>query len=477
MATQINNVVTPAQAALNSKLYGSNAFGQAAPTQQSSFDTGASSLIGGIGNAINKGISAIGGVKFGQQPASGSFPVSPSLQASANTAQNAPASGVIASPSTTSGGIQTPPVGQTTVSTGQNANPGYVPGSIGPGNTPFLPAGTTASGGTGGAAGSVVSPNITASATTPQPVPTTFPGLVGATATAGQNAVNTGSSQEQEAFQKAQALQSQLAGSQENEANTLANMQGNPIPIEFQQGRGNIVQNLYQQQQNALASELQGQSNLAGQGTAVQGQGIGALGTATGAAQPQLAGIGSQQYYNPLDTSSAGASNQYGTGPAAAANVASIQQHTSNINDWSAARQSAANIGSQLTGFLQQNQINPSDFNGVNKFLQAIGAQTSSPQYKQFYNLVTDLANTYAPVLGQGDASNYKVQLAQSLLDGTANGQSIPQILQGLDQQAQAKIQGEQQTVDRLQNGENPNPTSTNTGSNSSVSGFAWSGN
>lgn len=435
MAAQISNVVTPAQQALNNKMFGGISASTPATTTT------------GLSNP-----SFLGNLGFGNELSSSKAPVAPSTPSISNPLTSfQPAKTTTPAVAPAAHTIAPAPVGQTTAATGQQANPNYQPGSIGPGNTPYLsPASTTPANGI--PAASAVSTPAT------PPVPTTFPGLVGSLTGAGQSAVSTGASQEKEAFQKAQALQAQLAGSQSNEANTLANMQGNPIPIEFQQGRGNIVQNLYEQQQNALASELQGQSNLAGQGTAIQGQGINALGTATGAAQPQLAGIGSQQYYNPLDTSSAGASNQYGTGPAAAANVSSIQDHTKNINDWSAARQSATNIGGQLTSFLQQNQINPSDFNGVNKFLQAIGAQTSSPQYKQFYNLVTDLANTYAPVLGQGDASNYKVQLAQSLLDGTANGQSIPQILQGLDNQAQAKIQGEQETVQRLQTGQNPNP-------------------
>lgn len=210
-----------------------------------------------------------------------------------------------------------------------------------------------------------------------------------------------------------------------------------------------------QTQQSGLTSALGGANTQ-------QAQTISGLGTAAGYSQPQLGAYG-QGYYNPLTANSAG-SNPYGTGPAAAANVQSIQDHTKTVNDWSAARQSATNIGNQLTSFLNQNAINPSDFNAVNKFLQTIGAQTSSPQYKQFYNLVTDLANTYAPVLGQGDASNYKVQLAQSLLDGTANGQSIPQILSGLDAQAQAKISGEQQIIQKLQNGENVNPSVTYNG-------------
>lgn len=471
MATQISNVVTPAQAALNGKLYGggANAFGQQTPAPQSSFDAGAAKLFGNIGGAINSGLSALGGVKFGQQPTStGPFSVSPALQASANTAQNAPAAGNIATNTAPASGlIGSAPVGQTVADTGQQTNPNYVPGSIGPGNTPFLPTGGTSTAGTSGVPATGSTTGTTTQ--TPAPVPSTFSGLVGSLAGTGQNAINTGSSQEQQAYQEAQALQQQLAQSQGNEASTLANMQGNPIPIEFQQGRGNIVQGLYQSQQNALSSELAGESALASQGTALQGQGIGALGSATSAAQPNLGAIGSQQYYQPLNADQT-SDSQYGTGPAAASNVASIQSQTSTINDLAASR-SAANsiVSNQLTPFLQQNGINPSDFNEVNQFLQNIGAQTSSPQYSTFKNMVADLASVYAQILTPpgGSTTDLQTQIAQSLINSTSSGQSILQVIQNLDGQAQSKISGLQANVSNLQNGQNVNTSSSSTGGSS----------
>jgi len=309
----------------------------------------------------------------------------------------------------------------------------------------------------------------------------TFTGLVGQLGSYGakdSDASNTALEAAKAAKARYEEAIANLTQVRKNEADSLARTGNSPIPLEFQQGRAAVLQgqyaaleNAYGQEANAAAALFSPALNAAVTG---QGQKISASQQAASLAAPQLSSYG-QGYYNPLDTKGGAASGQYGTGPAAAANVGSIQDQTKLVNDWSAARQSAVNIGNQLIQFVQSNGVNPTDLNAVNKFLQAIGAQTSSPQYKQFYNLVTDLANTYAPVLGQGDASNYKVQLAQSLLDGTANGQTLPQILSGLDAQAQTKIAGVQSNIQRLNSGQNVNPeASSNSGASSGGDIWSW---
>lgn len=70
-----------------------------------------------------------------------------------------------------------------------------------------------------------------------------------------------------------------LLDSQTNEANQLALNAQNPIPLEFQQGRGQVLQNQFTQQQAALSNALQS-------ATQTQGQQIGALQGAAGLAQP-----------------------------------------------------------------------------------------------------------------------------------------------------------------------------------------------
>lgn len=322
-----------------------------------------------------------------------------------------------------------------------------------------------------------------------QGTPVSFPGLVGSLANSSQQ----GSQQGKDITGQLQNISNQGSSGVLNATNNLRNLQdqyaseinrvaGLPIGAADQAGRDANLNLLYSSKvsnaQTALQNALQGQSqqitgltSAGGLANTQQGLIQSGMTSAGQLAQPQLGAYG-QAYYQPLQAGQQQGGN-YGTGPAAAANVASVQEQTKLVNDWSAARQSANNIGNQLQTFLQTNQINPADFNAVNKFLQAIGAQTSSPQYKQFYNLVTDLANTYAPVLStSGDATNYKTQLAQSLLDGTASGKTIPQILQGLDQQAQAKIAGIQSNIQNLNTGGQVNPTIL---SGPSTGGGIWS--
>lgn len=308
---------------------------------------------------------------------------------------------------------------------------------------------------------------------TPMP---TYTGIVGSLANFNSPVGQQANTQAQEAYKNTQGLIGQLKQSRDAEATAIANQGQAPIPMGDITGRQAVIRQLYETQQANLGSQAQAESALYGPALTAaglgQGQNLQGLQSAATAAKPELGAFG-QGYYNPIDPAQAN-SSPYGTGPAAAANVASIQSLTQQANDWSASRQAATNIGSQLTNFLSSNQVNPADFNAVNRFLQTIGAQTSSPQYKQFYNLITDLANTYAPVLSTtGDATNYKTELAQSLLDGTASGQTIPQILQSLDAQAQAKIQGVIQTRDRLQSGGNVNPEAPY-GSTGSASTLSW---
>lgn len=194
---------------------------------------------------------------------------------------------------------------------------------------------------------------------------------------------------------------------------------------------------------------------------------------------PQLGPIGTQQYYTPGQSNS----SPYGTGPEAAANVGSIQDQTTQVNNWSQARQSAGNIiQNNLNPILSKNGINPNDLNAINQFVQLIAGQTSNPVYKEFGNVMSELASSYASILTQPgqDPTNLQTTIAQGLLNPSAKGETFSQVLQGLDSQAYQKILGAQQNVDRLKTGQNVNPAPTQSttggGSSSSASGFGWNG-
>lgn len=160
---------------------------------------------------------------------------------------------------------------------------------------------------------------------------------------------------------------------------------------------------------------------------------------------------------------------QFGTGPAAAANAAAVAALQTQVISMSAAR-SAVNsvVQNQLNPFLQSNNVNPSDLNAVNALIQTVARNTSSPQYKELSNLMTDIAQSYSPVfVAQGqDPSVWVSQTTQGLLDATASGQTISQIISSLDSQAQSKIAGYQSTINALEHGQNINPAPSSSTAN-----------
>lgn len=132
--------------------------------------------------------------------------------------------------------------------------------------------------------------------------PPTYPGLVSQLAqTASQP-----SQSYTDAMKQAEDINKQLAESKANLAKELSLNAQNPIPLEFQQGRGQIITQQGLAQQGALASELQGASNLAGVANTQQQTQQTGLTSAANLAQPQLAGF-NQQSFNPL-------TGQFGTG-------------------------------------------------------------------------------------------------------------------------------------------------------------------
>lgn len=89
------------------------------------------------------------------------------------------------------------------------------------------------------------------------------------------------------AYNAAQDINTQLEQSKTNEANAIAQNRLNPIPIGDQTGREAVIQNQYLQQQNALAGQFQGQSNLVNAGLTGTGQELSGLNTSAGLTKPE----------------------------------------------------------------------------------------------------------------------------------------------------------------------------------------------
>lgn len=327
-------------------------------------------------------------------------------------------------------------------------------------------------------------PSTQAPATTQPSTDPTFDSAVGTVQQQGSqpSAIQQQSSAEaQAAFDQYNQINTELEQSRTNEANAIAGIKGQPIPLEFQQGQSQVLQGQYLDQQNALAQQAQGATALfspaLGAATTAQGQQFGAAQSAAGLEQPSATAFG-QGSYNPLTGQIESGGSQFGSGPAAAANVQSIKDQTQTVNDYSAARQSASNIvQNQLTPLLKNSGINPSDLNAVNSFIQSISKQTSSPQYQTFKNVVADLASVYAQILtpAGGSTTDLQTQIATNLINSTSQGGSIMSVIQNLDQQSQSKIDGLQKNIQNLNTNQNPNQgTSTNTPASTSNTNFNY---
>ncbi len=111
---------------------------------------------------------------------------------------------------------------------------------------------------------------------------------------------------------------------------------------------------------------------------------------------------------------------------------------------YESALQQGQNLQSQLSDLISTFGLNPNDLNAANVAIQAIAKNTSDARYALLKNYITDVANTYAQVLTPpgGSPTDYTTSIAQSMLDGTASGHAIQEVMRALDQAAQAKIAG-----------------------------------
>lgn len=107
------------------------------------------------------------------------------------------------------------------------------------------------------------------------------------------------------------------------------------------------------------------------------------------------------------------------------------------------AHSQAQGIQSQIDTYLNQNpQLNPSNITDINKISQwLLGGKLGDPKYQTLANYLQEYVNTLAPILGVGgDVTNLKTEIAQSFVNGAANGQSISQVLKNIDQLAATKL-------------------------------------
>lgn len=114
------------------------------------------------------------------------------------------------------------------------------------------------------------------------------------------------------------------------------------------------------------------------------------------------------------------------------------------VEGYKSALQQGQNLQSQLGDLITSFGLNPADVNAVNSGIQAIARNTSDPRYQILNNYINDIANTYAQILTPpgGSATDTTRGIAASMLDATAKGTSILDVMKSLDAAANAKIAG-----------------------------------
>lgn len=264
----------------------------------------------------------------------------------------------------------------------------------------------------------------------------------------------------------------------------IADIKSEPIPLEFQQGRAQVVQQASAEKEAALQ---QGVQNL----ITARGQDIGALQAAAGLAQPQVTSYG-QTVFDPLSGTFTGGQGSLDPQNAAfmLANevkagrmtyeqaVASLgyaggagQQFLNNalqgggggyniplgqatltgqsnvfgsLPALESADTAAEGIKNKIVGYLNSNpQLNPNTLAAGNILQQWIqGKQLTDPKYQTLFNYLNEYTNTLAPILGVGgDPTNLKTQIAQSFINAAASGQSISEVLENMQGLSRGKIQ------------------------------------
>ena len=128
--------------------------------------------------------------------------------------------------------------------------------------------------------------------------------------------------------------------------------------------------------------------------------------------------------------------------------------------------------------------VNPSDINAINSFINTISSNVSSPQYQAFNQYLSSLKSLYADYLSRGGTlTNMSREEANSLLNGTASAQTLLKGLENLRNEAGAYLSGYDTQINQIVGGLNTGtpytPASTGTsGSTGGVtsSGFGWHG-
>ena len=225
--------------------------------------------------------------------------------------------------------------------------------------------------------------------------------------------------------------QSNLAKQIGMDIEAQANLKNTPIPLTFQQGRGQVLQQAQAQKEAALQGLLS--NTLTG-----RGQTLSALGTRAGLLAPKSAGTGGYVQLDPrtgqpLEGGSIESAIKMGTGFDALA-----QGSMASAIDTQAINGAESGIQS-ITDLIQKGNLNPSNINLANETIQAIQGNLSSQDYMTLLNSLEAINAALTKVTGtpvdiaklsssQGTSLigtiNNQVQIAKAIAAGKAKSQT-----------------------------------------------------
>lgn len=232
-------------------------------------------------------------------------------------------------------------------------------------------------------------------------------------------------------FQKGEEINKQIGGLRTELANQTSGINQQGIPLEFKQGMGNVLATREASLENALSGQL-------GYYTQARGQGESAQASAAGYTRPTTGiplGTGSMTY------DAQGKPVISGGSPFTAGQVEGEKslgmQYSQNVS----AHNQAVAQKNDIVNFLNTTPINPSDFTDVNSVIGLLNGKTSDPKYQQLAARLNEYLQTITPIMGiGGDSTDYKANLAQSLLNGKMSPQAIVDQLNTLDSIQQKKL-------------------------------------
>lgn len=300
---------------------------------------------------------------------------------------------------------------------------------------------------------------------TPEPYPATTPGNPYIAGLAGQNVSNNPEyNKELEAYN--QAVQN-LSQFKQGVAKEFGGIESQPIPLEFQQGREQVLSRQYAGQEAALQGAVNQQQTALG--ITQQGQNLAqqALGQATGFAQPQFPAYTSAQFNPAQGTYGTVGGGQFGSGPAAAANVASIQDLTGQASQIQSVFNGAEANFKLLVDTAKQGGVNDTNIPAINALQQNIArGLASSSAVINFQNTLATVRSQYAQILGGGTATVDSQHRAEEAIPSTISLGALQSLEQQLKAEATNRVAGINQQIKSL--------SGNQTNANQSTNLYSW---